>query len=100
MESSRLNLQQGDDESINAIFRTAHSIKGESCTFGFNEATEFTHLVETLIDEIRASSREFVQPYKELLLGSPDCLRILIEAIRDEDTCNNSRFYLQPNCLN
>ena len=100
MESSRLNLQQGDDESINAIFRTAHSIKGESCTFGFNEVTEFTHLVETLLDEVRDSRREFVQMYIELLLSLPNCLRIFIEAIRDEDTCNHSRFHLQPNCLN
>ena len=54
----------------------------------------------SLLDEIRASRREFVQPYIELLLSLPDCLRILIEAIRDEDTCNHSRFHLQPNCLN
>ena len=54
----------------------------------------------SLLDEIRASRRAFVQPYIELLLSLPDCLRILIEAIRDEDTCNHSRFHLQPNCLN
>jgi len=90
MESSLLNLQQGDDDSINAIFRAAHSIKGGAGTFGFNEVTEFTHLVETLLDEMRDGRREIVQPDIELLLVSVDCLRMLIEAIRDEETCNNS----------
>ncbi len=47
MESSLLNLEQGDDETINSIFRAAHSIKGGAGTFGFNNVTEFTHLVET-----------------------------------------------------
>ena len=51
MESSLLNLEQGDDETINSIFRAAHSIKGGAGTFGFNGVTEFTHLVETLLDE-------------------------------------------------
>jgi two-component system chemotaxis sensor kinase CheA len=91
MESSLLNLQQGDDESINAIFRAAHSIKGGAGTFGFNEVTEFTHLVETLLDEMRDGRREVNQPDIELLLVSVDCLRILIEAIRDEEACNNSK---------
>ena len=51
MESGLLNLQPGDLDAINAIFRAAHSIKGGAGTFGFDQVTEFTHLVETLLDE-------------------------------------------------
>jgi len=91
MESSLLTLQQGDDDSINAIFRAAHSIKGGAGTFGFNHVTEFTHLVETLLDEMRNGQRNIVQPEVELLLVSVDCLRFLIKAIRDEEPCENSK---------
>ncbi|WP_448548640.1 chemotaxis protein CheA [Thalassotalea fusca] len=83
MESSLLDLQQGDGETINSIFRAAHSIKGGAGTFGFNHVTEFTHLVETLLDEMRDGRREIQSADVELLLQAVDCMRLLIEAIRD-----------------
>jgi len=88
MESSLLNLEQGDDETINSIFRAAHSIKGGAGTFGFNQVTEFTHLVETLLDEMRDGRRAIEQNDIELLLDSVDCMRLLIESIRDEVDCD------------
>lgn len=91
MEASLLNLAPGDDESINAIFRAAHSIKGGAGTFGFNHVTEFTHLVETLLDEMRDGRREVVQKDVEILLDSVDCMRLLIEAIRDETEYDDSK---------
>jgi len=83
MESSLLDLQQGDVETINSIFRAAHSIKGGAGTFGFNHVTEFTHLVETLLDEMRDGRRTIQPTDVELLLQAVDCMRLLIEAIRD-----------------
>lgn len=91
MESSLLNLDQGDDEAINAIFRAAHSIKGGAGTFGFEHVTEFTHLVETLLDEMRNGQREIKQDDIELLLVSVDCMRMLIEAIRDESDYDQNK---------
>ena len=84
MESSLLKLDAGDDDSINSIFRAAHSIKGGAGTFGFDNITEFTHLVETLLDEIRDGRRDITAKDKELLLVSVDCMRLLIEAARDD----------------
>ena len=48
MESGLLNLDTGDidAEVINTIFRGAHSIKGGSGTFGFNDVADFTHVME------------------------------------------------------
>lgn len=91
MESSLLNLEQGDDETINSIFRAAHSIKGGAGTFGFEQVTEFTHLVETLLDEMRDGRRAIQQSDVELLLESVDCMRLLIEAIRDEQECDQTK---------
>jgi two-component system chemotaxis sensor kinase CheA len=91
MEASLLTLEQGDVETINAIFRAAHSVKGGAGTFGFNHVTEFTHLVETLLDEMRDGRRDITQKDIEILLNAVDCMRILIEAIRDEGSYDESK---------
>jgi two-component system chemotaxis sensor kinase CheA len=91
MESSLLTLVVGDNETIHSIFRAAHSIKGGAGTFGFDKVTEFTHLVETLLDEIRDGRREITPKDTELLLVSVDCMRILIEAARDEADYDESK---------
>ena len=48
-----LDVQSPDSEQLNAIFRAAHSIKGSAGTFGFNDLTEVTHILENLLDGIR-----------------------------------------------
>ena len=55
MESGLLKLVEGDTDTdlINTIFRAAHSIKGGAGTFGFNDISEFTHGMETMLDEMR-----------------------------------------------
>lgn len=86
MESGLLELQANEsaDELINDIFRAAHSIKGGSATFGFTQVSEFTHLMETLLDQMRDGSREVVPSDVQLLLESVDCLRSMMVAIKDE----------------
>lgn len=91
MESSLLNLEQGDVDTINAIFRAAHSIKGGAGTFGFNRVTDFTHDVETLLDEMRDGRRKIEQTDVDLLLRSVDCIRLLVEAARDGIDCTDER---------
>ena len=63
MESGLLNLDNGaiDPEAINSIFRAAHSIKGGSGTFGFTPVSDFTHVMETLLDEMRDGRRQITQ---------------------------------------
>jgi two-component system chemotaxis sensor kinase CheA len=99
MESSLLNLEQGDDETINSIFRAAHSIKGGAGTFGFNHVTEFTHLVETLLDEMRDGRRSIDTSDVELLLDSVDCMRMLIEAIRDNSDYDHDKISVTSKLL-
>ncbi len=85
MENELLGLDMGsaDIESINTIFRAAHSIKGGSATFGFTDVAEFTHRMETLLDEMRDGRREVSQNAVNLLLSSVDCLRDMLSAQRD-----------------
>ncbi len=93
MESGLLNLDMGDvdTEEINTIFRAAHSIKGGSGTFGFTSVSDFTHVMETLLDEMRDGRRQITQTALDVLLGSVDCLREMLTAIQDGDEINESR---------
>jgi len=90
MESGLLNLDIGnaDNETVNAIFRAAHSIKGGSATFGFSEVASFTHIMETLLDETRDGKRDVSQELIDILLKSVDCLHLMITAISKKETIN------------
>lgn len=85
MESGLLNLDLGaaDPETMNAIFRAAHSIKGGGATFGFTEISEFAHHVETLLDEMRQGQRSVTSDAVDLLLQSVDCIKDMINSLAD-----------------
>ncbi len=91
MESGLLTLDMGDIDSeiINTIFRGAHSIKGGSGTFGFTVVAEYTHIMETLLDEMRDGRRKVTQPAVAVLLESVDCLREMLTAIQNDQDVNN-----------
>ena len=91
MESCLLDLdtESVDPETINTIFRAAHSIKGSSGTFGFTEITEFTHVLETLLDQIREGSRQLTQDHVDLLLQSVDCLRQMLSSLQAGEAVEN-----------
>jgi two-component system, chemotaxis family, sensor kinase CheA len=86
MESELLDLELAnpDIDSINKIFRAAHSIKGGGGSFGFTEITTFTHVLETLLDEIRSGKRNITRDELTLLLSSVDCIRDLMLNARDK----------------
>jgi len=93
MESSLLNLDAGesDSETVNTIFRSAHSIKGGSATFGFDNVATFTHVLETLLDEVRSGDRDVTQDIVNALLESVDCVRNMLEAQRDNSNYDEAQ---------
>ena len=93
MESNLLELQPGseDMDAINTIFRAAHSIKGGGATFGFSEISQFTHVVETLLDQVRNKEREVTRDSIDLLLESVDCLREMMDAASQGDIGQSER---------
>ena len=52
-QAMALGSGRDDAETLNTIFRAAHSIKGGSGTFGFTQLSEATHEIETLFDGLR-----------------------------------------------
>jgi two-component system chemotaxis sensor kinase CheA len=92
MESGLLSLDAtADTENINTIFRAAHSIKGGSATFGFTEVAEFTHGVETLLDEMRNGVRPVTSEAIQTLLQACDCLREMVAATEAEQPLDQAR---------
>lgn len=66
LESSLLELEHnpGNQETIGAIFRVFHTLKGTGAMCGFDEISRFTHEIETLYDMVRCGK---ITPEKELI---------------------------------
>jgi two-component system chemotaxis sensor kinase CheA len=85
-EKERLLLEIDVDhpsaDDLNAIFRTAHSIKGGAATFGFSDITEFTHVLESLLDRIRKGEMPLTTEHVDAFLAAKDVLSMLIDGHR------------------
>ncbi|MBT1445190.1 chemotaxis protein CheA [Shewanella sp. JM162201] len=93
MESEllKLDVDAPDPETINTIFRAAHSIKGGSATFGFMAVANYTHLLETLLDEIRDGRRRMTPDHVDMLLHSVDLLRGMIDSLMNKSEFNDPK---------
>ncbi|TCV94871.1 two-component system chemotaxis sensor kinase CheA [Luteibacter rhizovicinus] len=80
MEAALLALDEGSDdpELVHTVFRAAHSIKGGAATFGFSDVAAFTHVAESLLDEVRSGRRPMDKAIVELLLRSGDTVRDML----------------------
>lgn len=101
MENGLLNMDPGeaDAEEINSIFRAAHSIKGGSGTFGFTDVSDFTHVMETLLDEMRDGRRDVTGEAVNVLLASVDVLRDMLGAAQDGGEADAERVKTQRAAL-
>lgn len=93
LEAGLLRLEPGepDADTVNEVFRAAHSIKGGSGTFGFEAIAEFTHHMETLLDQMRSGERNVTEPVVALLLKSVDCLRDMLGAAKEGSAHDTAR---------
>lgn len=91
MESILLQAEEGqcDAEAINALFRSAHTIKGSAGLFGLDIIVAFTHTLENVLENVRAGSQTLDASLASLLLNCADHLGTLVELatqLRGEDT--------------
>jgi two-component system chemotaxis sensor kinase CheA len=91
MESGLLALENGqaDTDTLHAVFRAAHSIKGGAATFGFPDIAEVTHHLESLLDAARNGSRELGASEIDALLSATDCVRRQVAAAREGETLDH-----------
>jgi two-component system chemotaxis sensor kinase CheA len=71
----RLETHPGDDEAVRAIFRGAHTIKGNAATLGFRPVAEFAHAFEDVLARLRARALAPTTALTSLLLRALDVLR-------------------------
>lgn len=83
-----IDLNAIEPDVIDDIFRSAHSLKGGSATFGMSQLAEFTHFMETLLDMIREGQRQFSQEVVDCLFECLDCLRNLVNHYQFEEQVN------------
>ncbi|MBE9608800.1 chemotaxis protein CheW [Chitinilyticum piscinae] len=80
----QLDLANPDDESLNAIFRAAHSIKGGAATFGFSDLADVTHILENLLDRLRRHELALQAVMVDVFLQAGDVLRSMLDAHRGQ----------------
>jgi two-component system chemotaxis sensor kinase CheA len=85
MEAGLLQLRSSptDIELLNAIFRSAHSIKGGAGSFGLTNLVRFTHALENLLDQLRSMEVPVTETAIGVLLASVDVLRVLLDGGAD-----------------
>jgi two-component system chemotaxis sensor kinase CheA len=93
LESGLLRLNDGDTdpETVNAVFRAVHSIKGGAGAFGLDDLVSFAHVFETTLDCVRSNKLEASQDLLKVMLRSADVLADLTAASRDGGTVESSR---------
>lgn len=82
-----------DQEQMNAIFRSAHSIKGGAATFGFVKLQQTTHVLENLLDSARRHEMALTDDIINLFLEAKDIMQQQLDAHKnsqepDEETFN------------
>lgn len=88
-----LDPQNPDQEQLNAIFRSAHSIKGGAATFGFVKLQQTTHVLENLLDSARRHEMVLTDDIINLFLEAKDIMQQQLDAHKnsqepDEETFN------------
>lgn len=86
MEDKLLEMESsgGDAETINAIFRAAHTIKGGAGVIECKFIVEFTHVLENVLDEMRSGTITAAPELIEVLLACSDQLDALVGCVESE----------------
>ena len=84
IEINVMDLEQDptDLETINAIFRPFHTVKGVSGFLNFNKINKLAHAVENLLDKARNRELTIDEEIIDLTLDSVDLLKQMIENVQ------------------
>jgi two-component system chemotaxis sensor kinase CheA len=86
-----LENEGGNKDSVDEIFRAAHTLKGGSATVEMMELSHFTHLVEDVLDAIRSDQLSVNEDVVDVLLSAIDVIKAMLGkrmegAVYQEDT--------------
>jgi two-component system chemotaxis sensor kinase CheA len=80
LEKALLSLEEnpGDKGVVEQVFRTMHTLKGNSNMFGFEALGHLTHHLETLYEAVRDGSKPLTPPLLEVTLAAVDHFKCLL----------------------
>ena len=86
-------LEEGaaEDDTVNAVFRAVHSIKGGAGAFKLDDLVSFAHKFETVLDELRAGRLELDDKLVQTMLRAADHLTHLVEMAQSDGDTNHER---------
>jgi len=92
MEAGLLQCERNASsaETINSIFRAAHTIKGSSGLFGLDAIVSFVHVVETALDRVRIGKVAMEPEFAILLLSCKDHIDALVAAAASGESASNA----------
>ncbi|TFF22993.1 chemotaxis protein CheA [Jiella endophytica] len=82
---------EADSDTVNAVFRAVHSIKGGAGAFSLDDLVHFAHVFETTLDEMRSGRLESSEKVVKIMLRSADALADLVTVARDGGTADAER---------
>jgi two-component system, chemotaxis family, sensor kinase CheA len=93
LESGLMAMEAGatDSETVNAVFRAVHSIKGGAGAFSLDELVRFAHVFETTLDAVRAGRLQAAPATLQIMLRAADGLADLVRVARDGGTADAAR---------
>ena len=79
-----LEADPEDDEAMDQIFRTAHTLKGNGAAMGYDSVSDLAHEMEDLLDEIRSGEIQITPELMDLLFDAVDYLSAMVDDIAEE----------------
>jgi two-component system chemotaxis sensor kinase CheA len=85
LETGLLRMEDGadDPDTVNAVFRAVHSIKGGAGIFSLDALVRFAHVFETSLDGVRSKRIGVTPAVMKLLLRAADALADHVRAGRE-----------------
>lgn len=86
MEDILLHLENGphDADTIDALFRVAHTVKGSAGMFNLEPIVNFAHIVEDVLDRMREGEIEIELDLTAVLLDSCDHMLLLVDVVAEQ----------------
>jgi two-component system, chemotaxis family, sensor kinase CheA len=82
MERLASSLRPDDSEALNALFRAVHTVKGGAGMFNFNRLVAFAHVLETVLENVRAGTLVAEPSTISEILRGCDILADLVQEAR------------------
>ncbi len=94
-EESLLRLESAPEagSDLEELFRAVHTLKSGSAMVGFNHISEYTHLIENLLDRLRDGKLPITRPLISFLLEGIDFIRNMV------DKCAGGEAGIEPAVL-